>query len=145
MHKKLLSEANFEIVKDFLYEMFDELKENNHKMYEELEIRLYKEIHGCHFTDWMLEKATRDMVNEDGSTGPHWSVKETTRTAESAGVSFKEYNEYDWNYVMNMIYSDYYGAVPDDMTYYIKMSIKFLQDKDAPKGKALQYYLSMKH
>lgn len=145
MHKKLLSEASPEILKDFLCEMFDELRENNHKMYDDLEIQLYKEIHGYHFTDWLLDKATRYMVNEDGSYGPHWNLEQTSRAAENAGIKFKDYNEYDWNYVMNMIYSDYYGSVPDDTNVYIKMSIKFLQDKDAPEGKALQYYLAMKY
>lgn len=45
---------------------------------------------------------------------------------------------------MNMIYSDYFGSVPNDTSVYSKMAYKFLEDKDAPEGKALHYYLAMK-
>jgi hypothetical protein len=30
------------------------------------------------------------------------------------------------------------------MKHYVKMAKKFLEDKDAPEGKALKYYLAMK-
>lgn len=84
------------------------------------------------------------MINEDGTTGPHWSIEQTNTVARQNGVQFSNFNEYDWNYVMNMIYSDYYGAVPNDMSTYVKLSKKFLDDKDAPEGKALHYYLTMR-
>ena len=45
---------------------------------------------------------------------------------------------------MNMIYSDYYGAVSNDVSTYVKLAKKFLMDKDAKEGKALCYYLAMK-
>lgn len=45
---------------------------------------------------------------------------------------------------MNMIYSDYYGAVSNDIGIYIRLAKKFLEDKDAKEGKALCYYLAMK-
>lgn len=145
MHKKLLSEASPEVLKDFLFKMFDSLRDNNREMYEELEIELYKDVHGPHFVDWMLEKATRNMINEDGTIGAHWTVQQTNDVARNLGINFKEYNEYDWNYTMNMIYSDYYGAVQDDATVYAKMAKKFLQDKDSKDGKALCYYLAMRN
>ena len=44
---------------------------------------------------------------------------------------------------MNMIYSDYYGSVPNETSVYVKMARKFLEDKDAEYGKALKYYLAM--
>lgn len=144
MHKQLLAEASHEIIKDFLCDMFDELKESDREMYDELEIRLYKEIHGYHFTDWMLEKALRHMVNEDNTIGGHWTVEQTNDVARNYNISFVNYNEYDWNYVMNMIYSDYFGAVTDDVSVYVKLAKKFLNDKDAKDGKALIYYLAMK-
>ena len=104
---------------------------------------LYKEVYGCHFTKWLLEKALKDMVNEDGTMGGHWTVEQTTMVARSNGIDFKDFNEYDWNYVMNMIYSDYYGSVPNETSVYVKMARKFLEDKDAEYGKALKYYLAM--
>mgnify|MGYP003304886190 CR=1 FL=1 len=40
-------------------------------------------------------------------------VPETATELMNNGITFKEYNEYDWNYTMNMIYSDYFGSVPE--------------------------------
>ena len=60
------------------------------------------------------------------------------------GISFDKFNKYDWNYVMNMIYSDYYGAIGNNTESYVKVAKKFTMDKDAPEGKALKYYIAMK-
>ena len=144
MHKTLISKASEEQLREFACDALSMLKETHHDIYEELELHLYKEIYGKHFSDWLLEKATKDMINEDGTYGPHWTVDQTNSVARNNGIIFKEYNEYDWNYVMNMLYSDYYGAVSDDPNTYAKLAKKFLQDKDAKEGKALCYYLAMK-
>lgn len=84
------------------------------------------------------------MINEDGTKGAHWTVEETTLVAKQSGITFDNFNEYDWNYVMNMIYSDYYGAIPNEVSSYVKLAKKFIMDKDADKGKALKYYISFK-
>ena len=144
MHRTLIEKANDSQIREFTTDILSMLKETNHDLYEELEINLYKKVYGKHFCDWLLEKATKNMINEDGTHGPHWTVEQTTDAARNNGITFKEYNEYDWNYVMNMIYSDYFGAVNDDTNIYVRMSKKFLQDKDAKDGKALCYYLAMK-
>lgn len=144
MHKMLIKQATPEQLKEFVDDALSMLKETNPKTYEDLELYLYKEIYGPHFNDWMLEQATRSMVNEDGTTGPHWTLEQTTSVAKSNSITFDSFNEYDWNYTMNMIYSDYYGAVSNDTSVYVKMAKKFLMDKDAKKGKAFCYYLAMR-
>jgi hypothetical protein len=144
MHRTLIEKASDSQLREFTTDILSMLKETNHDLYEELEISLYKKVYGKHFSDWLLEKATKDMINEDGTIGPHWTVEQTTNAARNNGITFKEYNEYDWNYVMNMIYSDYFGAVNDDTNIYARMAKKFLQDKDAKEGKALCYYLAMR-
>ena len=144
MHKQLIKVANESQLREFIEDAMSMLKETNPETYESLEMHLYKEIYGCHFSDWLLDKATKNMVNEDGTTGPHWNLNQTTQVAKQSGVSFSNFNEYDWNYVINMIYSDYYGSVPNEVNTYVRMALKFLDDKDAKEGKALKYYLSMK-
>ena len=143
MHKTLIKSATDEQLREFVDDALGMIKETNHPLYEELEMHLYKEIYGKHFNDWMLEKAVFNMVNEDGTRGAHWTLDQTNSVAKQQGVVFDKYNEYDFNYVMNMIYSDYYGAVPNDTSNYVKLAIKFLDDKDAKEGKALCYYLAM--
>ena len=144
MHKYLLKEASDSQLREFIDDALGMIKETNDELYETLETYLYKEIHGCHFSDWLLQKATKYMANEDGTTGAHWTVEQTNAVARQNGITFEKFNEYDWNYVMNMIYSDYYGAISNDVSSYYKMAKKFLEDKDAKEGKALTYYWAMK-
>lgn len=144
MHRNIIQEASHEQLKDFALRTFDMLKRTVDKdVYEDIEMDLYKKVYGCHFTKWLLEKALKDMVNEDGTKGPHWTVEQTTNVAKANGIEFKHFNEYDWNYVLNMVYSDYYGAIPNELASYVKVARKFLEDRDVEEGKALRYYLAM--
>lgn len=144
MHKTLLKEASLEVMRNFMDKAFDELKVKDHDMYEELELDLYIEMYGCHFNEWLLDKALSHLENEDGTTGPHWDLNTTTQVAKNNGIEFNHFNEHDWCYVMNMLYSDYYKVIGNDANMYVKLAKAFLCDKDAPKGKALKYYISMK-
>ena len=145
MHRKIIEDATHEQLKDFAYKAFDMIKRvADEDTYEDIEMILYKDVYSCHFTKWLLEKALCCMENEDGTKGGHWTVEQTTMVARNNGISFDHFNEYDWNYTMNMIYSDYYGSVPNETSNYVKLARKFLEDKDAEEGKALRYYLAMK-
>ena len=55
-----------------------------------------------------------------------------------------DFNEADWYFVLSMMYSDYYKSGRSDDTY-IGLAVDFLNDPDAPDGKAKKYYLAMKH
>lgn len=143
MHRRMLEEASHEHLHNFVDRMFEELKEKNHEMYEELEEELYMDIYGCHFTEWLLEKALKKMRNQDGTMGGHWTIEQTTDVAKQHGITFDHFNKYDWNYVMNMIYSDYYGVIPNDTNYYAKMALRFIDDIDGKRGKAYHYYIDL--
>ena len=143
MHTRIIEDANLEQLKDFAYRALDMVKRIDEDVYEDIEMYLYKDVYGCHFTKWLLERALKEMINEDGTKGGHWTLEQTTMVARSNNVEFRDFNEYDWCYVMNMIYSDYYGVVPNETSVYVKMARKFLEDKDAEQGKALKYYLAM--
>ena len=143
MHKKILEEANLEQLKDFTDYAIMQAKSKDHQMYTGFEMYLYKMVYGCHFSDWLLERALDSMDNEDGTKGRHWSIDETTSLASQYNVEFNTFNKYDWCYVMNMLYSDFYGAVSNDLSSYVKLAKKFLYDKDAEPGKAFKYYVAM--
>lgn len=144
MHAKIIEHANLEQLKEFLTKELYKVKEKDYEMYEELELDLYKQVYGCHFNEWLLEKALSCLVNEDGTTGGHWKIEQTNEVARMNDVKFDKFNQYDWCYVLNMIYSDYYGAVPNDTSSYVKLAKRFLEDKDAKEGKAYIYYISMR-
>lgn len=106
---------------------------------------MYRNLYGCHFNEWSLEEALSTLINEDGSIGPHWTLEETTREASQRDIPLNgKYNEYDWCYVMNMVWSDLYKAITDDTSSYVRVAKRFLEDKDAAPGKAFRYYMSMR-
>lgn len=144
MHKNLIREASEQQLREFADSALSMLKETNPETYKELERYLYKEIYGLHFNDWLLKEATSNMKNEDGTIGAHWNLEQTNSVAKNNGIAFNKFNEYDFNYVMNMIYSDYYGAVNNDINSYLRLAVKFLEDKDSKEGKAYCYYMAMK-
>lgn len=103
----------------------------------------------CGSADFSKEDAkawNTDMENDDGTTGGHWTVQQTTPLAANAGVVFAHITEDDWNVAMNMMYSDYcsvaakYGVNKPE--FFADMAKAFLFDKDAkgPKEKLSAYY-----
>ena len=120
------------------------IKEYDRDEYDKLKTEMYVAINGYHFNEKMLDKYTSEMVNDNGTSAPKWSVADTNNVARSMGVSFTNFNEYDWNYVMNMLYSDYCDVLGETVSSYVKMATKFLDDKDGPDGKALRYAMCMK-
>ena len=92
------------------------------------------------------EKWASYMVNDDGSTGAHWTMDQTTAVAEANGVKFEHISEWCWWITMNMMYSDY-SAVADKYgigtaEFYADMAKAFLFDKDGPgpREKLSAYY-----
>ena len=92
MHTRIIEDANLEQLKDFAHYSIGMVKRIDEDVYNDIEMYLYKEVYGCHFTKWLLEKALKDMVNEDGTMGGHWTVEQTTMDARSNGIDFKDFN-----------------------------------------------------
>lgn len=91
-----------------------------------------------------FQKFLARMKNKDGSSGAYWTLEDVEKVAASMGIDWgcKNYNIYDLYYTLNMVRSDYYkdGQAPQ---YYADLAFDFLEDKDAPEGKAKRYYLAM--
>lgn len=94
-----------------------------------------------HFTKETAEYVVSRFENKDGSKGPHWSYEQTSSVMKSKNY---DYDEADWYYALNMIWSDYYKSGRSDETY-IELACDFLDDPDAPEDKAKKYYLAMKY
>ena len=86
------------------------------------------------------------MENEDGTTGPHWTVEQTTALAESMGLSWDQISPWCWWAAMCMMYSDYCGVANrygvGTSEFYADMAKAFLFDRDAggPRAKMAAYY-----
>ena len=130
---------------DVLDDYFNILKLEDYNAYNNLKEKIYISLNGYHFNEELLKEATYCMKNDDDTEAPKWALEQTNSVAKSSNFKFDKYNEYDYNYVMNMLYSDYCKVLGDNYTSYAKMTDKFLNDKDAPEGKALRYYIAMKY
>lgn len=121
-------------------DLLAEVKADNPKLEKMVLNDLYVSLYGEHFNKENAMEAVSNMENEDGSMGEHWSITETTRVANDNRITFNGFNEYDWYYVLNMVYSDYCKIFNDDNQTYIKLAKAWLNDIDVPEGKAWRYY-----
>lgn len=93
----------------------------------------------CHSGDFSTDDAkewVEHMVNDDGTSGAHWTIAQTTPLAATTGVTLGAISEAAWNATMNMMYSDYCAVATkynaNKPEFYADMAKAFLCDKDAP-------------
>ena len=96
---------------------------------------------GHEFTRETAMEWTSRMKNEDGTTGPHWTMEKTEEARKQRNIDCDPLKFY---VAMNMIYSDYCKAAEkagaNSMDFYVYMSKAFLDDKDAQPDKLERYY-----
>ena len=85
------------------------------------------------------------MENEDGTTGPHWTMGQTDAVANITGVNVKPCV---WWAVLNAMYSDHYNTAIkyglDRPEFYADLARDFIYDKDGggAENKTAKYYLA---
>lgn len=93
-----------------------------------------------------MDKATAErwagkMENEDGSTGPHWTMEQTKQVQAQKGIDCDPVHFW---VAMNMVYSDYMKVAKklgvNNADFYSSMAEAFLDDKDAQPDKLERYY-----
>lgn len=95
------------------------------------------------FTEDDARRWTEHMENDDGTTGPHWTLEQTTAVANSIGVHV---DPWVWYAALNMEYSDNFEVAQkyglDRPEYYADLAKAFLFDKDGggPETKIAGYY-----
>ena len=98
------------------------------------------------FTEEDAKAWTARMKNADGSTGPHWTMEQTTAVAESMGIQAPVVPRWAWGVTINMMYSDYYNVAVEfglnRPEFYAALAKAFLLDKDGPgpEQKLMAYY-----
>ncbi|MCQ2911416.1 MAG: hypothetical protein MJ244_04425 [Clostridia bacterium] len=125
---------------DILDYYLDIFKEKDKETYTNLMDELFVSIHGEHLTEEMAHNAVSKMMNEDGTSGEHYTMDLSKLLAERNGITWNDFNMYDWYYVLNMVYSDYYKVFGNDDNMYIKLALAWLNDKDISDGKAYRYF-----
>ena len=128
---------------EMLDDHFEELKTVHPEMYWDVVNELHMLTYGAHFDEECAKYAVSMMQNEDGTVGQHWSLEETTSVGQQNGISFDRFNQYDWYYTLNMIYSDYVAVIGNTPSTYISLAKAWIMDKDAEEGKAYRYYMAI--
>ena len=117
-------------------------------------LRKLDEMGGDHFREStkMIEFSREDamhwaeqMQNADGTTGPHWTMEQTSAVADASGIPH-DIPRWAWGVTMNMMYSDYYDVAMqygvNRPEFYAALAKAFLCDKDGPgpERKLMEYY-----
>mgnify|MGYP005788515973 CR=1 FL=1 len=100
------------------------------------------EVPSEHLSLDLAEQWTRHMKNEDGTSGPHWSIDQTKQIMAQKKLSL---NPAEFYAALNMIYSDFSPVAKKhglggSLDFYVDMAKAFLTDKDASPGKLSNYY-----
>lgn len=97
-----------------------------------------------HSTGMDVETARKwveSMENEDGTTGPHWSLDQVKKTMQQRNLDCDPVEMWA---TMNMIYSDYSVVAKklgvNTMDFYIDMARAFLDDRDSGAADKLSAY-----
>lgn len=141
MLKGILNDATKEDLMNFVCDLMCELNITMPQVYETLLIDLHKNVYGFHFSKGLALKAVSELEDSNENKGGKYSLEEVNKIRRDYNISL---NEYDFYFVINMLYSDYSKLLNNDLSSYVKMSCLFLEDEDAPEGKAFKYYLSMR-
>lgn len=126
---------------DILLKAVKHLKNCDKSAYKEIEMDLYVLCYGHHLTDEICKEWVSCMVNEDGTKGEHWNIDETNSVARQYKIDLTKHTPYEWYATLNMMYSDYYGAIPNDVSSYVRLAQAFLDDDDARSHKLFNYYM----
>lgn len=141
------TEETMECLTILVDEHLEATKSHDIVHYNKLMDRLHHMFDGDHMTKDMLAVANRDFKNADGTHGFKWDLATTTQVAENMGVTFNKYTKEDFNYAMNMMYSDFSRVLAklgiSRPSVYVELADAFLDDVDAPSDKAVRYFKAM--
>lgn len=136
---ELLERAGEGCLRDFAEKAMLKVMGKDSDLFNELEDCLYLMVNGPHFDAFSYKEASEALENADGTKGPHWSLDDARSLMRSKGAALKGCNEYDLAYALNMAWSDYSGILGGEEPV-IRVAMAFLNDEDAPEGKAYLYW-----
>lgn len=91
---------------------------------------MYEEEFGCHIVDRSLYEEAVSLLEwaDDKGYGAKFDVDEILKMS-NIDFSNKNYYEFDYAYVVNMLWSDYGHIIPE-LNYILKMAKAYLEDPD---------------
>lgn len=128
--------------------MISHYSEYHVEEFKDIFLKLYTKTFNYTFDADMVTLSVSNMKNKDGTIGAHWSLDQVRDVIASKKIDVvSSYNEFDFYYVISMMYSDYYNEnlTPDEVVdYYVDLSLDFLEDVDSVgKYKAMRYWVKI--
>lgn len=151
MHKELTKKIkehgekfDMEHLMYYFEEAMDCLEEHAPEKHAKIMLCIHEMMYGEHFTEELLEEALCKIMEFDEMTAPYFGIQDSDKLAKQIGMSLGvKYNIYDFCYVLNMMCSDYKHVLGHTPITYAQLAKAFLEDGDAPEGKAYRYYKAM--
>lgn len=138
-----ISETKDQAKMDKLGEMFEDLmckmKEMDNEMYKEFKMCLYEMAYG----HVLSEEMAQEWIYSMKPFGMKWSFEQAKTIIGEQKLSVEPI---DFWAIMNAMYNDYNGIFGEEINTYIRLTMDFLNDVDANKGKTYNYwkYIAMK-
>lgn len=121
---------------DMLNDLICDMKMDNPKLYHEYKKDLYETAYGKVI---MKDKAI-EIVDNMLPYGEHYDMDMVEKIAKEHNM---KYDDVDIYLVINSLYNDYCDIFGDDDETYIKMTKKWLDDKDAVEDKVYEYFCNI--
>lgn len=93
------------------------------------------------FDEEMAHSWMKNLQNEDGTTGPHWTMEQTSQVLKQKNINC---DPLEFWVAMNGVYSDYFGVAKkfnvNNIDFYVSMARAFIDDKDSQPNRLARYY-----
>lgn len=133
----------FEDLEEKILKAMETLEEECPEMYHMIKFKVYEMANGPHFTEELCEEALECVCEEYKRREAEFDLEEAKQIAKKFGVDFKEFNEHDWCYALNICHCLFEDLCKEDLQMCAKLTYLWLCDRAIPEGKAFYHY--MKH
>jgi hypothetical protein len=133
-----MNESKKDALMEIFEEMFCDIKITNPEKYHHLEYEVMTIANKGHFDDKIYRKAVSCLLKKYDVTNLHWSLEQTDAVAKNLGYRWDEYNNYEFNFVMNMLHCQFHEIASIEATTYAKMANKWLEEHE---NKVLKYFM----
>lgn len=125
-------------VSEIIDHLFCHLKDSDPELYHKYITKMKLANRHMEWDKPQAECAVKRMKNKDGTEGSHWSYEQTTSVMHDKGY---DYNEAEWYYVLNMVYSDHYHK-EFETEHYIDLACDIIGDIDVLPNSTKRTYIA---
>ena len=128
------SQEDMEELSDIFLDLMYFLKECDERTYKKYRML----VHCMAYGDVLSEEMAEEIVSNMKPSGMRWNLEDTRHMQEDYGLT--DIPDTNFFTVINSGYNDYKDIFGDNLETYIKFTLDFINDEDAPKGKVVKYF-----